>query len=209
MPPAKSEVLAMLRPVASPKAFIPAGPAARSKSTSWRPVVPGGWCAAPSGAAAGVIGRAGWSLEPRRRRGVVVMELLPSCRGSVAPCAPRLCASGPTIDDCRRPRPGPAAAACATAQVVSVPERGRSRPAWHRVPGSLYSPGSRGSRSLPDPTRPSATPDFLQHDRPPVPDIVVPRGIQPFHLQAQPVRGRLIRLGPLAEALLTRHDNHP
>jgi molecular chaperone Hsp33 len=60
-----------------------------------------------------------------------------------------------------------------------------------------------------DPTRPSATPDFLQHDRPPVPDIVVPRGVQPFHLHWKPVRGRLIRLGPLAEALLTRHDHHP
>ena len=62
---------------------------------------------------------------------------------------------------------------------------------------------------LPDPTQPSATPDFLQHDRPPVPDIVVPRGVQPFHLHAKPVRGRLVRLGPLADALLTRHDNHP
>ena len=60
-----------------------------------------------------------------------------------------------------------------------------------------------------DPTRPSATPDFLQHDRPPVPDIVVPRGVQPFHLRDRPVRGRLIRLGPLAEALLSRHDAHP
>jgi molecular chaperone Hsp33 len=60
-----------------------------------------------------------------------------------------------------------------------------------------------------DPTRPSATPDFLQHDRPPVPDIVVPRGVQPFHLHQKPVRGRLIRLGPLADALLTRHDHHP
>jgi len=62
---------------------------------------------------------------------------------------------------------------------------------------------------LPDPTKPSDTPDFLQHDRPPVPDIVVPRSVQPFHLQHKPVRGRLIRLGPLAEALLTRHENHP
>ena len=62
---------------------------------------------------------------------------------------------------------------------------------------------------LPDPTQPSATPDFLQHDRPPVPDIVVPRGVQPFHLHNRPVRGRLVRLGPLADALLTRHDNHP
>ncbi|MCO6418196.1 Hsp33 family molecular chaperone HslO [Siccirubricoccus sp. KC 17139] len=62
---------------------------------------------------------------------------------------------------------------------------------------------------MPDPTQPSATPDFLQHDRPPVPDIVVPRGLLPFHLHQKPVRGRLIRLGPLAEALLSRHENHP
>jgi molecular chaperone Hsp33 len=62
---------------------------------------------------------------------------------------------------------------------------------------------------LPDPTQPSATPDFLQHDRPPVPDIVVPRGLQPFHLRAKPVRGRLVRLGPLADALLTRREDHP
>ncbi len=62
---------------------------------------------------------------------------------------------------------------------------------------------------MPDPTQPSDTPPFLQHDRPPVPDIVVPRGLQPFRLEDQPVRGRLIRLGPLADALLTRHDNHP
>lgn len=50
-----------------------------------------------------------------------------------------------------------------------------------------------------------ATPDFLDHDRPPVPDLVVPRGVSPFHLERRPVRGRLIRLGPLAEALLSRH----
>ena len=42
-----------------------------------------------------------------------------------------------------------------------------------------------------------------------MPDIVVPRGVQPFHLHAKPVRGRLVRLGPLADALLTRRDNHP
>ena len=59
------------------------------------------------------------------------------------------------------------------------------------------------------PTDPSATPDFLNHDRPPVPDLVVPRGVQPFHLHDKPVRGRLVRLGPLADALLTRHDGHP
>ena len=47
------------------------------------------------------------------------------------------------------------------------------------------------------------------HDpRPDVPDIVVPRAVLPFHLPHRPVRGRLVRLGPLADALLTRHDNH-
>ena len=59
------------------------------------------------------------------------------------------------------------------------------------------------------PTEPSRTPDFLNHDRPPVPDIVVPRGVQPFHLRDKPVRGRLVRLGALADALLTRHANDP
>nr|WP_232475199.1 Hsp33 family molecular chaperone HslO [Roseomonas rubea] len=39
--------------------------------------------------------------------------------------------------------------------------------------------------------------------------MVVPRGVLPFHLHRRPVRGRLIRLGPLADALLTRHDNDP
>jgi molecular chaperone Hsp33 len=62
---------------------------------------------------------------------------------------------------------------------------------------------------LTDPTSPSATPAFLNHDRPPVPDIVVPRGVQPFHLDQKPVRGRLVRLGPLAEALLSRHAQDP
>ena len=52
------------------------------------------------------------------------------------------------------------------------------------------------------------TPAFLDGGRPPVPDIVVPRGITPFALPHRPVRGRLIRLGPLADALLTR-QNHP
>ncbi len=60
---------------------------------------------------------------------------------------------------------------------------------------------------LSDPTLPSATPDFLNHDRAPVPDIVVPRGLVPFRLRDRPVRGRLVRLGPLAHALLTRHEN--
>ncbi|MDE2334361.1 MAG: Hsp33 family molecular chaperone HslO [Rhodospirillales bacterium] len=51
------------------------------------------------------------------------------------------------------------------------------------------------------------TPAFLDADRPDVPDLVVPRGILPFHLPGRPVRGRLVRLGPLAEALLARHDS--
>lgn len=51
------------------------------------------------------------------------------------------------------------------------------------------------------------TPAFLDSNRPAVPDMVVPRGITPFFLPRRPVRGRLIRLGPLADALLTRHDN--
>lgn len=53
------------------------------------------------------------------------------------------------------------------------------------------------------------TPAFLDSSRPAVPDIVVPRGLTPFFLPRRPVRGRLIRLGPLAEALLTRHDHPP
>jgi molecular chaperone Hsp33 len=55
----------------------------------------------------------------------------------------------------------------------------------------------------------SETPAFLDRGRPPVPDLVVPRGVTPFFLPRRPVRGRLVRLGPLADALLTRHDNHP
>ena len=55
----------------------------------------------------------------------------------------------------------------------------------------------------------TANPAFLDSARPDVPDIVVPRGITPFYLPGRPVRGRLVRLGPLADALLTRHDNHP
>ena len=52
-------------------------------------------------------------------------------------------------------------------------------------------------------------PAALDPNRPDVPDIVVPRGVTPFYLPGRPVRGRLVRLGPLADALLTRHDNHP
>jgi molecular chaperone Hsp33 len=50
-------------------------------------------------------------------------------------------------------------------------------------------------------------PAFLDSDRPNVPDLVVPRGVVPFHLPDRPVRGRLVRLGALADALLSRHDN--
>jgi len=52
------------------------------------------------------------------------------------------------------------------------------------------------------------TPAFLDAGRPAVPDLVVPHGVTPFHLPRRPVRGRLVRLGPLADALLTRHDRH-
>jgi molecular chaperone Hsp33 len=55
----------------------------------------------------------------------------------------------------------------------------------------------------------SDTPAFLDRDRPPTPDIVVARAIVPFRLPRRPVRGRLVRLGPLADALLTRHPNQP
>jgi molecular chaperone Hsp33 len=55
----------------------------------------------------------------------------------------------------------------------------------------------------------SETPAFLDLERPPTPDIVVARGILPFHLPRRPVRGRLVRLGALANALLARHPNQP
>jgi molecular chaperone Hsp33 len=51
-------------------------------------------------------------------------------------------------------------------------------------------------------------PAFLDSARPDVPDLAVPRGITPFYLPNLPVRGRFVRLGPLANTLLTRHD-HP
>ncbi len=47
--------------------------------------------------------------------------------------------------------------------------------------------------------------DILGSDRPDVPNLVVPRAIVPFYLEGAPVRGRLVRLGPLAEAILARH----
>ncbi|HTU55519.1 MAG TPA: Hsp33 family molecular chaperone HslO [Acetobacteraceae bacterium] len=51
-------------------------------------------------------------------------------------------------------------------------------------------------------------PAFLDRLRPDVPDIVVARGVVPFFLPRSAVRGRLVRLGPLAEALLGRHRHH-
>ncbi len=54
----------------------------------------------------------------------------------------------------------------------------------------------------------SEIPAFLDSSRPDVPDLAVPRGITPFYLPNLPVRGRFVRLGPLANTLLTRHD-HP
>ena len=50
-------------------------------------------------------------------------------------------------------------------------------------------------------------PAFLDSDRPAVPDLVVARGVVPFYLPDRPVRGRLVRLGELADALLSRHHN--
>ena len=60
---------------------------------------------------------------------------------------------------------------------------------------------------MPSPLAP--IPAFLDADRPNVPDLVIPHGVIPFSLPDRPVRGRLVRLGPLADALLTRHDLHP
>ncbi len=51
-------------------------------------------------------------------------------------------------------------------------------------------------------------PAFLDSTRPKVPDLSVPRGVTPFYLPARPIRGRLVRLGPLAATLLSRH-RHP
>ncbi|MCB8875118.1 Hsp33 family molecular chaperone HslO [Acidisoma silvae] len=52
-------------------------------------------------------------------------------------------------------------------------------------------------------------PAFLDSGRPNLPDVVVPQGVTPFFLPDRPVRGRLIKLGPLAEALLGRHAHNP
>lgn len=42
-----------------------------------------------------------------------------------------------------------------------------------------------------------------------VPDLTVAHAITPFHLGHVPVRGRLITLGPLAGAILSRHEDLP
>ena len=55
----------------------------------------------------------------------------------------------------------------------------------------------------------SKTPDFLDAGRPPVPALVIPRGVIPFYVPGRPVRGRLVRPGALADALLTRHNHDP
>jgi molecular chaperone Hsp33 len=55
----------------------------------------------------------------------------------------------------------------------------------------------------------SDTPAFLDSGRPPVPALVVPRAVLPFFLPDRPVRGRLVRLGGLADALLARHAHDP
>jgi molecular chaperone Hsp33 len=73
--------------------------------------------------------------------------------------------------------------------------------------GNLCPVAARGRDVYPAPM--SDTPAFLDSGRPPVPDLVVPRGVVPFFLPQRPVRGRLVRLGPLADALLTRHQTHP
>nr|WP_294916082.1 Hsp33 family molecular chaperone HslO [uncultured Neokomagataea sp.] len=49
-------------------------------------------------------------------------------------------------------------------------------------------------------------PPFLDTTRPDVPDMVVAGGVVPFHLERSPVRGRIVRLGALADAILSRHD---
>lgn len=50
------------------------------------------------------------------------------------------------------------------------------------------------------------TPAFLDTSRPDVPNLVVAKGVTPFYLHGSPVRGRLIRLGDLADVLLSRHN---
>ena len=69
--------------------------------------------------------------------------------------------------------------------------------------GSSRRPRGRLSCGMTD------SPVFLDVGRPPVPDIVIARGVVPFFLPNRPVRGRLVRLGGLTDALLSRHSYHP
>lgn len=54
-----------------------------------------------------------------------------------------------------------------------------------------------------------APPSDAGSDRPPVPELAVDGAVQPFWLRGAPVRGRLVRLGPLAHAILSRHPGNP
>lgn len=47
--------------------------------------------------------------------------------------------------------------------------------------------------------------DEPDHAENPVPDLTVPNAVRPFYLEGAPARGQLVRLGPLAEAVLSRH----
>lgn len=48
--------------------------------------------------------------------------------------------------------------------------------------------------------------DTTARVKPPPPILTVPSAIRPFYLEGAPARGQVVRLGPLADALLTRHD---
>lgn len=96
-------------------------------------------------------------------------------------------------------------------------DQGGSRSGVGNSQGAEHGTNPRSNRPATVAERPRAayvarmsdTPAFLDAGRPGVPDIVVPRGVMPFYLPDRPVRGRLIRLGPLADALLMRRDTHP
>jgi len=49
------------------------------------------------------------------------------------------------------------------------------------------------------------TKDGAAPARSPVPDLTVPNAVRPFYLGGAPARGQLVRLGPLADAILSRH----
>ncbi|MCC7281704.1 MAG: Hsp33 family molecular chaperone HslO [Acetobacteraceae bacterium] len=64
-------------------------------------------------------------------------------------------------------------------------------------------PGACGPERPPEHTR------EYPPERPPVPDLTVDDAVQPFWLRGAPARGRLVRLGPLAQAILGRHADNP